>query len=75
MQTDLTKQDKVLFSNTDVRSWAIAAVAAVVWIVLYNVIQLIADWLAYGCLPCRTALTWASRWLSFFTTCRNYYYC
>jgi uncharacterized protein len=50
MQTDLTKQDKVLFSNTDVRSWAIAAVAAVVWIVLYNVIQLIADWLAYGLL-------------------------
>lgn len=48
MQTELTKQEKTPFSNADLRSWAIVAVVAVVWIVLYNVIQPFADWLAYG---------------------------
>lgn len=50
MQTDLTKQEKTPFSNADLRSWTIVAVAAVLWIVLYNVIQPIADWLVYGLL-------------------------
>lgn len=50
MQTELTKQDKTPFSNTDVRSWTIVAAAAIVWIVLYNFIQPFADWLSYGLL-------------------------
>ena len=50
MQTELTKQEKTPFSNTDVRSWTIVVVAAIVWIVLYNFIQPIADWLSYGLL-------------------------
>lgn len=50
MQTELTKQEKTPFSNADLRSWTIVAVAAVLWIVLYNFIQPIADWLAYGLL-------------------------
>lgn len=47
MQTELTKQDKAPFS---LRSWAIVAVAAVVWIVLYNVVQPFANWIAYSLL-------------------------
>jgi uncharacterized protein len=50
MQTELTKQDKAPFTNADLRSWSFVAVAMVMWIVLYNIIQSFADWLAYGLL-------------------------
>lgn len=50
MQTELTKQDKPLFTNADLRSWSIVAVAAILWLIAYNVIQPFADWLAYGLL-------------------------
>jgi uncharacterized membrane protein YraQ (UPF0718 family) len=36
--------------NPDLRSWALVALAAVTWIILYNFIQPFADWLAYGLL-------------------------
>jgi hypothetical protein len=48
MQTELTNHDKAPFTNADLRSWALVALATVVWIVLYNVIQPFANWLAYG---------------------------
>ena len=50
MQTDLTKQNKPFFSNPDVRSWTLVALASIVWIYLYNVIQPFANWLSYGLL-------------------------
>ncbi|NUQ83220.1 MAG: permease [Anaerolineales bacterium] len=50
MQTELTKQEKTPFSQTDARSWGIVAFAAILWFALYNVIQPFADWLAYGLL-------------------------
>lgn len=48
MQLNLTKLP--LHKNPDLRSWALVALAAIVWIVLYNIIQSAADWLAYGLL-------------------------
>jgi uncharacterized protein len=39
-----------LQKNPNIRSWTLVALAAIVWIVLYNLIQPIADWLAYGLL-------------------------
>ena len=50
MQTELTKQEKTPFSNTDLRSWAVVALAAVIWFALYNEIQSFANWLAYNLL-------------------------
>jgi Predicted permeases len=50
MQTDLTKQEKMPFSSADARSWALVAIAAVIWFALYNVIQPLANWIAYGLL-------------------------
>lgn len=50
MQTDLTKQDKTPFANADLRSWSVVALATVVWIYLYNVIEPFANWLSYGLL-------------------------
>ncbi|MFN3491676.1 MAG: permease [Anaerolineales bacterium] len=50
MQTQLTKQEKTPLSNADLRAWAIVAATAVVWIVVYNIIQPFADWLVYGLL-------------------------
>jgi uncharacterized membrane protein YraQ (UPF0718 family) len=50
MQTDLTKQGKLSFANPDVRLWMLVAIAAVVWIYLYNVIESFANWLTYGLL-------------------------
>jgi uncharacterized protein len=34
----------------DLRAFALVGVAAILWLVLYNVIQPLADWLAYGLL-------------------------
>lgn len=48
MQLNLTKLP--LQKNPDLRSWAIVAFAAVVWTLLYNIIQPLADWLAYSLL-------------------------
>jgi uncharacterized protein len=50
MQSELTKQEKTPFSNADLRSWTLVAIAAVVWIYLYNVIQPFANWLSYDLL-------------------------
>ncbi|NTU78245.1 MAG: permease [Chloroflexales bacterium] len=36
--------------GTDVRAWLTVAGAAVAWLIAYNVIQPLADWLAYGLL-------------------------
>lgn len=35
---------------SDLRAWALVALAALVWVFLYNIIQPFADWLAYGVL-------------------------
>lgn len=48
MQTELSKQEKMPFSNADLRSWAVVALAAIIWFILYNVIEPFANWLAYG---------------------------
>ncbi|MBE0670521.1 MAG: permease [Anaerolineales bacterium] len=48
MQINLTKLP--LQKNTDLRSWALVALAAGIWVVLYNIIKPFADWLAYGLL-------------------------
>ena len=48
MQLNLTKHP--LQKNPDLRSWALVTLAAVAWIFLYNLIQPLADWLAYGLL-------------------------
>jgi uncharacterized membrane protein YraQ (UPF0718 family) len=50
MQTNLTRQNKPSFSSLDARAWALVALAAAVWIVLYSNIKPLADWLAYGLL-------------------------
>lgn len=50
MQTNLTRQDKPSFSSLDARAWGLVALAAIIWIALYNVIKPAADWLAYGLL-------------------------
>jgi hypothetical protein len=39
-----------LQKNPDLRSWALVAIAAIAWVILYNFIQPFADWLAYGLL-------------------------
>lgn len=39
-----------LQKNPGLRSWALVAIAAILWIVLYYIIQPLADWLAYGLL-------------------------
>lgn len=39
-----------LQKNPDLRSWTLVAIAAIVWIATYNLIQPFADWLAYGLL-------------------------
>jgi uncharacterized membrane protein YraQ (UPF0718 family) len=36
--------------GTDVRAWLLVAVAALAWLAAYNIIQPLADWLAYGLL-------------------------
>lgn len=48
MQLNPTKTP--LQENPDLRSWTLVAIAAIVWIALYNLIQPFADWLAYGLL-------------------------
>jgi hypothetical protein len=48
MQPTLTKLP--LQKNTDLHSWALVALAAMLWLVLYNFIQPFADWMAYGLL-------------------------
>ncbi len=48
MQLNLTKLP--LQKNTDLRSWVLVALAAMLWIILYNIIQPFADWMAYGLL-------------------------
>lgn len=48
MQLNLTKPP--LQKNPDLRSWVLVSLAAIVWIVLYNLAQPFADWLAYGLL-------------------------
>lgn len=50
MQSNLTKQAKTPFSNADLRAWGIVALAAVIWLALYNVIQSFANWIAYDLL-------------------------
>jgi uncharacterized membrane protein YraQ (UPF0718 family) len=50
MQTQLTKQEKTPFSSVDLRSWGLVALAAMIWLALYNVIQSFANWTAYGLL-------------------------
>lgn len=50
MQTNLTRQDKPSFSSLDARAWGLVALAAIIWIALYNLIKPVADWLAYGLL-------------------------
>lgn len=47
MQTQLTQQEKTPFSSADLRAWGLVALAAVIWFTLYNVIQPIANWIAY----------------------------
>jgi uncharacterized protein len=48
MQLNLTNLPQQ--KNPDLRSWALVALAAVTWIILYNFIQPFADWLAYSLL-------------------------
>lgn len=50
MQTELTKQGKIPVSNADLRSWTIVALAAILWVILYNIIEPFANWLTYGLL-------------------------
>ena len=47
MQTQLTQQEKTPFSSADLRAWGLVALASVIWFTLYNVIQPIANWIAY----------------------------
>ncbi|MBK6791081.1 MAG: permease [Anaerolineales bacterium] len=46
MQINLTQPP--LQKNPELRSWTLVALAAILWVVLYNIIQPMADWLAYG---------------------------
>lgn len=48
MQLNPTKNP--LQKNPDLHSWTLVAIAAIVWIVFYNLIQPFANWLAYGLL-------------------------
>lgn len=48
MQINLTKLPQQ--KNIDLRSWTLVALASAAWIFLYNIIQPVSDWLAYGLL-------------------------
>jgi uncharacterized membrane protein YraQ (UPF0718 family) len=51
MQTQLSQeQTQKPASNTEWRAWGLVILAAVIWFALYNVIQPIANWIAYGLL-------------------------
>jgi uncharacterized membrane protein YraQ (UPF0718 family) len=50
MHTQPIKQEKIFFSNSDLRSWTMVALAAIIWVILYNVIEPFANWLSYGLL-------------------------
>jgi uncharacterized membrane protein YraQ (UPF0718 family) len=51
MQTQLSQeQTQKPSSHIEWRAWGLVALVAVIWLVLYNVIQPFADWLAYGLL-------------------------
>ena len=51
MQTQLTQeQAQKPSSRAEWRAWGLVALAAVIWLVLYNLIQPLADWIAYGLL-------------------------
>jgi uncharacterized membrane protein YraQ (UPF0718 family) len=50
MQSQHAQQQKLPFSNASLRSWALVGLAAILWFILYNLIEPFADWLAYGLL-------------------------
>jgi uncharacterized membrane protein YraQ (UPF0718 family) len=51
MQNQLTQaQAQKPSSRAEWRAWGLVALAAVVWLALYNLIQPLADWIAYGLL-------------------------
>jgi len=52
MQTELTQQEKrrTPLTRPDARAWGLVALAAVLWFILYNVIQPFANWLSYSLL-------------------------
>ena len=50
MQTELTKKENLPLSTTDLRSWGLVVLVAIIWFMLYNVIQPLADWIAYDLL-------------------------
>ncbi len=50
MQTEITQKGELPTTNNDLRAWALVLAAAVVWFLLYNIIQPFANWLAYGLL-------------------------
>lgn len=50
MQTEVTQKGEIPTTNNDLRAWALVLAAAVVWFLLYNLIQPFANWLAYGLL-------------------------
>jgi uncharacterized membrane protein YraQ (UPF0718 family) len=50
MQTQHAQQGKLPLSNTSLRSWVLMALGAIVWFILYNLIEPFANWLAYGLL-------------------------
>lgn len=50
MQTQHVHQEKLPFLPSNLRSWALVALAAILWIILYNVIEPFANWLTYDLL-------------------------
>ena len=51
MQTQIAQdQAKKPSSGVDWRAWGLVALAAVIWLALYNVIEPFANWIAYGLL-------------------------
>jgi len=64
MQLNLTKSP--LQKNPDLRSWSLVALAAIAWIFLYNIIQPLADWLAYGLLALEHGSPWGESLAFFF---------
>jgi uncharacterized membrane protein YraQ (UPF0718 family) len=64
MQLNLTKPP--LQKNPDLRSWSLVAIAAIAWIFLYNIIQPLADWLAYGLLALEHGSPWGESLAFFF---------
>jgi hypothetical protein len=52
MQTELTQPEKsqTPLTRLDARAWGLVALAAVIWFIVYNVIQPFANWIAYGLL-------------------------